>query len=159
MGALSAFKAMPAELAYGRVGLYVGPLNEQHPWLYDTLLLMRNAAAETYRRRTLRERGPLRGLDCLMMREIARAEQGLATTETARRVAEEVQQLPEIDAAVTEVPDRPAPMIPALREAPQLGARSELRTLRGGLDAVGASVRPFGNSAFDRRRTDDAQSA
>ncbi len=159
VGALSAFKAAPVELAYGRVGLYVGPLNEQHPWLYDTLLLMRNAAAEAYRRRTLRERGPLRGLDCLMMREIARAEQGLAATETARRVAEAVQQLPEIDAAVTEVEDRPAPMIPALREAPQLGARSELRPLRGGLDAVGASVRPFGNSAFDRRRADDAQSA
>ena len=65
-----------------------------------------------------------------------------------------------VDPAITEVLDRPAPVIPALREAPQLGARSELRTLRGGLDAVGASVRPFGNSAFDRRRSDDnAQSA
>lgn len=159
VGALSAFKAAPVELAYGRVGLYVGPLDEQHPWLYEALLLMRNAAAETYRRRTLRERGPLRGLDCLMMREIARAEQGLAATETARRMAERVQQLPEIDAAVTEVEERPAPMIPPLREAPQLTARSELRTLRGGLDGVGATVRPFGNSAVDRRRADDVQSA
>ncbi len=151
LGALGAFKAMPAELAYGRVGLYVGPLNEQHPWLYDTLLLMRNAAAEAYRQRTLRERGPLRGLDCVMMREIARAEQGLAATETARRVAEEVQQLPEIDATVTELEEHAPTMIASRREAPQLAACSELRTL----EAVGASVRRFGNSAVDRRRADD----
>jgi len=153
VGALSAFKAVPGELAYGRIGLYVGPLNEQHPWLYDTLLLMRNTAAEAYRRRTLRERGPLRGLDCVMMREIARAEQGLAATETARRVAEEVQQLPEIDATITEVEERIAA---PLRDPAQIAARADVRSLPGTLEAVaGSSVRRFGTSGVDRRRADD----
>jgi hypothetical protein len=83
----------PTEQAYAWLGLYVGELDEQHPWLYRTALLMKNAAADDYRQRVLRERGPLRGADYLMMSEIANVHEGVELTQTARAVRERVQGL------------------------------------------------------------------
>lgn len=91
VGALAAFSLMSLDVAYGKVGLYVGLLNEQHPWLYKTVLVMRNPAAQEYRLRVLSERGVLRGVDYVLMREIARADEAQVMTQTARAVAEQVQ--------------------------------------------------------------------
>jgi hypothetical protein len=92
LGVLGAFSMIALDASHGRVGLYVGVLNEQHPWLYNTRLVIRDGAAEEYRQRVLRERGPLRGVDYLMMREIAHAHETLELTKTARSVAQQVQR-------------------------------------------------------------------
>ena len=113
VGALAAFSLMSIDVAYGKVGLYVGLLNEQHPWLYKTVLVMRNPAAQDYRLRVLAERGVLRGVDYVLMREIARADEAQVMTQTARAVAEQIQlpqpiPLGEVAATrrlLTEVPD------------------------------------------------------
>jgi hypothetical protein len=93
-GALLSFQAVPLDQAYGLLGLYVGELNEQHPWLYKTYLLTKNSAAEEYRRRVLRERTVLRGVDYIMMAEIASAHDSMELTQTARTIRERVQELP-----------------------------------------------------------------
>ena len=92
LGVLGAFSMISLDASHGRVGLYVGVLNEQHPWLYNTRLVIRDGAAEEYRQRVLRERGPLRGVDYLLMREIAQAHESLELTKTARSVAQQVQR-------------------------------------------------------------------
>jgi len=100
LGVLGAFSMISLDASHGRVGLYVGVLNEQHPWLYKTRLVIRDGAAEEYRQRVLRERGPLRGVDYLMMREIAQAHESLEMTKTARTVAQQVQRPdPKLDQA------------------------------------------------------------
>lgn len=86
-----AYQDVPLRAAYGRVGLYIGVLNEQHPWLYKVLLLMRDPGAEAYRQRVLKERGALRGVDYLMMKEIAAVSESMVLTQTARSVRERVQ--------------------------------------------------------------------
>lgn len=91
---MRAFQSVPLDRAYGLLGLYVGELNEQHPWLYKTVLLTHNAAAEAYRVRVLRERGVLRGVDYVMMDEIASAHENMELTTTARTMRERVQSLP-----------------------------------------------------------------
>lgn len=91
---LRAFQSVPFDRAYGLLGLYVGELNEQHPWLYKTVLLTHNTAAEAYRVRVLRERGVLRGVDYVMMAEIASAHENMELTTTARTMRERVQSLP-----------------------------------------------------------------
>jgi hypothetical protein len=91
LGTMKAFSLTSVELAHGQVGLYAGVLDEQHPWLYKAYLLMRNASAKSYRDTVLRERGVLRGVDCVLMREIARADEERVMTLTARGVAEQVQ--------------------------------------------------------------------
>jgi hypothetical protein len=88
---LSAFKALHLDVSHGIAGLYVGQLNEQHPWLYKTLRLTNHAAGEDHRRRTRDERGPLRGIDYILMRELVRVEESLEGLRPARLVAEEVQ--------------------------------------------------------------------
>ena len=88
---MKAFSLTSVELAHGQVGLYAGVLDEQHPWLYKTYLLMRNRAALEYRETVLRQRGVLRGVDCVLMREIARADEERVMTLTARGVAQQVQ--------------------------------------------------------------------
>lgn len=85
---------VPLDRAYGLLGLYVGDLNERHPWLYKTVLLTHNAAAEAYRVRVLTERGVLRGVDYVMMEEIALAHENMELTTTARTMRERVQSLP-----------------------------------------------------------------
>ena len=93
-GLLSAFGALHLDLSYGTTGLYVGKLNEQHPWLYDARSLIRHGVAEEYRQRTVRERGFLRGADYVMMRELVQAQEALARVRAARSVAEQFQSLP-----------------------------------------------------------------
>jgi hypothetical protein len=93
-GLLSAFGSVHLDLSHGTTGLYVGKLDEQHPWLYAALSLTSNDVAEEYRQRILRERGFLRGADCVMMRELVQAQEALARVRPARSVAEELQSLP-----------------------------------------------------------------
>ena len=95
MGTMKAFSLTSVDLAYGHLGLYTGALDEQHPWLYKTYLLMRNSAAQAYRDRVLQERGVLRGVDYVLMREIARADEERVMTLTARAVAAQVQGISE----------------------------------------------------------------
>lgn len=91
VGVLVNFQRVPLEVAYGKVGLFVGELNEQHPWLYKTMLLMNNTAANAYRERVLQERGALRGVDYVMMEEIASVHESMELTQTARVVRDRVQ--------------------------------------------------------------------
>ena len=94
VGFLSAFGTLHLELCHGTTGLYFGKLDEHHPWLFKALNLMHHPAAEEYRQRVLRERGWLRGVDCVMMKEIVRVQDALEQTLAARAVAEKVQLLP-----------------------------------------------------------------
>lgn len=89
-----AWLGVPMDKAYCLLGLYVGELTEQHPWLYKTALLTHNSAAEAYRVRVLSERGVLRGVDFIMMEEIALAHENMELTTTARTMRERVQRLP-----------------------------------------------------------------
>ncbi len=104
VGLISAFGALHLDLSYGTVGLYVGKLDEQHPWLYDARSLMRHGIAEEYRQRTLRERGLLRGADYVMMRELVQAQEALARVQAARYVAEQFQSLPAATQAIAQEP-------------------------------------------------------
>jgi len=90
---LSAFSALHLELSHGTTGLYLGRLDEQHPWLYKTATLRHHPAAEAYRERVLRERGWLRGLDYVMMRETVRVHDAAERTLPTRLVAETIQLL------------------------------------------------------------------
>lgn len=90
---LTAFSALHLDLNHGTTGLYVGLLDEQHPWLYKTTGLLRHEAAEIYRQAVLRKRGPLRGLDYVMMRELVGAHDSLDQLRAARSVAEQLQFL------------------------------------------------------------------
>jgi hypothetical protein len=94
LGTMKAFSMTSVDLAYGHLGLYATVLDEQHPWLYKTFLLMRNGAAQAYRDRVLQQRGALRGVDSVLMREIARADEERVMTLTAREVATQVQASP-----------------------------------------------------------------
>jgi hypothetical protein len=94
VGYLSAFGTLHLELCHGTTGLYFGKLDEHHPWLFKTMSLMHHPAAEEYRQRVLRERGWLRGVDWVMMKETVRVHDALAQTLPARSVAEKIQLLP-----------------------------------------------------------------
>ena len=103
VAALKAFSAMHLDLSHGTTGLYVGRLDEQHPWLYKTMALLRHEAAERYRQTVLRDRGPLRGLDYVMMRELVAAHEALDRLSPARAVAEQLQSCEKsTEATVTE---------------------------------------------------------
>ena len=94
IGLLTSFSVLHLELSYGTTGLYVGKLDEQHPWLYKATGLTRHETAEDYRRRTLLERGPLRGMDYVLMREMVKVQESLEQMRPARSVAEQLQLLP-----------------------------------------------------------------
>jgi hypothetical protein len=51
-GLISAFSVLDLDLGHGTTGLYVGALDEQHPWLYNALALTKHDVAEEYRQRT-----------------------------------------------------------------------------------------------------------
>jgi len=91
---LTAFSSLQLDLNHGTAGLYVGLLDEQHPWLYKTEALLRHEAAESYRLSVLQERGPLRGLDYVIMREVVAAHDLLDGMRPARAVADQLQDLP-----------------------------------------------------------------
>jgi hypothetical protein len=103
---LSAFANVHATLSYGTLGLHVGTLDEQHPWLYTAANLVRHPIAEKYRLRTLAERGWLRGADVVLMRELVESQAALQRVRPARAIAEELQALP----APAE-PSRPEPRV------------------------------------------------
>lgn len=90
-GLYGGFGAMHLDLGHGTTGLYVGKLDEMHPWVYEAVQLVRYAGAEDYRQRVLGERGSLRGMDCVLMRQIVRAQQQMDETRAARAVAEALQ--------------------------------------------------------------------
>ena len=94
LGLASAFSALHLDLSHGKTGLYVGTLDEHHPWLYNATSLARHEVAEDYRRRTLLQRGPLRGADYVLMSELVRAQEALERVRPARSMAEELQLLP-----------------------------------------------------------------
>lgn len=94
VGVLTAFSAMHLDLSYGTTGLCVGLLDEQHPWLYKAAGLLRHEAAESYRQTVICERGPLRGLDYVMMRELVAAHDAMERMRPARAVAELLQCRP-----------------------------------------------------------------
>lgn len=91
---VSAFSTMNAALSHGTTGLYVGRLDEQHPWLYRAISLTRYHVAEDYRQRTLRERGTLRGADFVMMRELVEVQEAREQVRPSRSVAAQLQFLP-----------------------------------------------------------------
>ena len=95
-GTLSSLRLVPTEAAYGKLGLYVGLLSEQHPWLYRAYVVLRNPAALNYRDKVLRERGPIRGIDYVMMCEIAEIHAKMELTQNARSVASAVQGTNEV---------------------------------------------------------------
>ena len=94
LGTMKAFSLTSVDLAYAHLGVYTGVIDEQHPFLYKTYLLMRNSAAQAYRDRVLMTRGVLRGVDYVLMREIARADEERVMTLTARDVSALVQAAP-----------------------------------------------------------------
>ena len=94
IGVVSAFSTLHLELAHGTVGLHFGRLDEEHPWLFKTMNLTRHPAAEEYRQRVLRERGWLRGVDYVIMRETVRVQDAADLTLSTRLVAERIQLLP-----------------------------------------------------------------
>jgi hypothetical protein len=94
VGLISAFSVLHLDLSHGTTGLLVGTLNDQHPWLYQATSLTRHAVAEDYRQRTLLQRGPLRGADYVLMRELVRAQEALERVRPARSVADALQLLP-----------------------------------------------------------------
>ena len=100
IGVVSAFSTLHLELNHGTAGLYFGRLDEEHPWLFKTMRLSRDPAAEEYRQRVLRERGWLRGVDFVMMREVVRVQDAADLTLSTRLVAERIQLLPAGEASV-----------------------------------------------------------
>lgn len=94
LGAFVGFSMIPLDLAHGTTGLLVGPLDEHHPWLQRAARLAIHPASEAYREEILRDRGCLRGMDCVMMREIAAAHDALEATRPSRSVAEQLQSQP-----------------------------------------------------------------
>jgi len=132
VGFLSAFGTLHLELCHGTTGLYFGKLDEHHPWLFKAMNLMHHPAAEEYRQRVLRERGWLRGVDCVMMKEIVRVQDALEQTMPARAVAEKLQLLP--------APAEPAavqqPRLVTSRGEPKSKGNAEGRLPRSALTAT-----------------------
>jgi hypothetical protein len=115
LGVFGAYGFLQLEVSHGTTGLYVGQLDEQHPWLYKTMALTRNAAAEAYRQGILADRGRLRGVDFVIMQEIVRAHEALQQTHSARSVAERLQQqAPSVDATATKLAATPGKQEPQL---------------------------------------------
>lgn len=93
-GYLASFAGAPLDRTYGTLGLYVGQLEDRHPWLYETLSVARHEAADAYRRKVLNERGLLRGADYVLMCEIVRVHEALDRARPASSVVEALQLLP-----------------------------------------------------------------
>ena len=113
---LSAFGALHLELSHGTTGLYFGRLDEQHPWLYKAATLRHHPAAEAYRERVLRERGWLRGLDYVMMKETVRVHDAAERTLPTRLVAERIQLLQPSDESAPSMSHEKAPSMARPKE-------------------------------------------
>ena len=132
-GIWTGFRLVPTESAYAKLGLLVGALDEQHPWLYKAYFAMRDAAALAYRDKVLRERGCIRGMDYLLMREIAELHENMELTQNARTVAASVQGASEVLAPATTHVTPPvvqlAPAAPVAAAPPQSAATAKVLTL------------------------------
>ena len=118
-GTLMQIHLVPTEAAHRKAGLLVSVLNEQHPWLYDAYVVIRNPAALAYRETILRERGPVRGMDFLLMRQIAELQENMELMHNARAVAASVQGASEVlDPAAAN------PLPPVLHLAPSAAVAS-----------------------------------
>jgi hypothetical protein len=138
-GTLTRLRLVPTEAAYGKVGLLVGVLNEQHPWLYNAYFVIRNPAAHAYREKVVRKRGPIRGMDYLLMRQVAELEEDMALTQNTRAVVAALQgegevMAPEITHAAPSVVQ--LALSAAMAPAPHLAAAS------GKVLTLGASPSP-----------------
>ena len=145
LGVLASFAIKPLEVAHLNLGQFVGLLDEQHPWLYVASQTMRNSAADEYRQRILHERGPLRGIDYLMMSEVARMNDALDGTQVARNVAERLNTQDTSNAKTSVCEPRLATV--SASSASCTGASGF-----GGKDAHVTSIRPIEASGVDRRR-------
>ena len=132
VGFLSAFGTLHLELCHGTTGLYFGKLDEQHPWVHKTMALTHYPAADEYRQRVLRERGWLRGVDYVMMKEIVRVQDALEQALPTRAVAERLQLLP---APVEQTPVQ-QPRLVTSRAEPKHKSTGEARLQRSQLAAA-----------------------
>jgi hypothetical protein len=124
VGFLSAFSSVHLELCHGTTGLYFGRLDEQHPWLYKTMNLTHHPAAEEYRQKVLRERGWLRGVDYVMMKEVIRMHDAMEPTLPTRAIAEKIQLLP-----------APAVEAPSVQKPRLVTSRGESKAKAGSAEA------------------------
>lgn len=97
-GWMLGLRTVPAARAYETLSRYVGVLDEQHPWLYQALESVQGQTAEAYRERVLASRGPLRGLDLMMMQFAAEAQSEVLQCLPARDAVQRLQQLPQLHA-------------------------------------------------------------
>lgn len=103
LGALTAglgwalsLRVVPAARAYETLKRYVAVLDEQHPWLYQAVEAVQGQTAEAYREHVLATRGPLRGLDVLMMQFAADAQAEVLQCMPARDAVQRLQKLPQV---------------------------------------------------------------
>lgn len=106
----------PAMRAYPELATHVARLDEQHPWLYETLETARQADAEAYRLKTLATRGPLRGVDLPMMRLVMAAQAEVLRSHTANEVVHALQT-----GSARTVPQGAAVELPSAATHPALG--------------------------------------
>jgi hypothetical protein len=143
VGVLAAFSMMALDVAHGTLGLHVGLLDEQHPWLYKASHVTRDDTVDAYRRRILGERGPLRGTDYLLMREIARANDAMDMTRVARTVSARLNQL---DIAPAEVQGKEPRLVSVVSSSAEMPVRSFDEPTHA------ASVHTLSSTSPDRRR-------
>lgn len=96
LGWMMGLRAVPASRAYGTFIRYVTVIDEQHPWLYQAVEAVQGQTAEAYRERVLATRGPLRGLDLMMMQFAAEAQSELLQCMPARDAVQRIQKLPQV---------------------------------------------------------------
>lgn len=83
---------VPLWRTHQHLGLMLLPLDEHHPWLYLTPPLLHSELARKHKESVLRERGALRGLDLILMREYSRLDASLAELTAPHKVVVAVQR-------------------------------------------------------------------
>lgn len=81
----------PLWRAHQHLGLMLLPLDERHPWLYLAPPLLHSELARKHKESALHERGVLRGLDLVLMREYSRLDASLAELAAPHKVVDSVQ--------------------------------------------------------------------
>ena len=117
-GTWAKLRLVPNQAAYAKVGLLVGALHEQHPWLYIAYFALRNPAALAHQDKVLRERGPLRGMDYLLMRQLSELEENMQLTKNTRTIVAAVQGESEVLPAATHTAPSVVQLAPAAAAAP-----------------------------------------
>lgn len=83
---------VPLWRTHQHLGLMLLPLDEHHPWLYLAPPLLHSELARKHKESVLRERGVLRGLDLILMREYSRLDASLAELTAPHKVVVAVQR-------------------------------------------------------------------